>query len=66
MLREARGELGTAIKHCKRATSDAYEAAILNPLMAFKKSKEVKVSDDCVPLYSGDRSSAYSAISPFY
>jgi len=36
----ARGELDDAIKHCKRATYDAYEAAILNQLMEFKKFKD--------------------------
>jgi len=35
----ARDELDDAIKHCKRATYDAYEAAILNQLMEFKNSR---------------------------
>lgn len=33
-------ELADAIKHCKRATYDAYEAAILNQLMEYRKFKD--------------------------
>ncbi len=36
----ARYELADAIKHCKRATYDAYEAAILHQLMELKKFKD--------------------------
>jgi hypothetical protein len=39
-VEESGNELADAIKHCKRATYDAYEAAILNQLMEFKKFKD--------------------------
>ena len=35
----AMDELGDAVKHCKRAAYDAYEAAILNQLMEYRKFK---------------------------
>jgi hypothetical protein len=36
----AMDELGDAVKHCKRAAYDAYEAAILNQLMEYQKFKD--------------------------
>lgn len=36
----AEAELTDAAKHCKRATYDAYEAAILNQLMEYSKFKD--------------------------
>jgi hypothetical protein len=36
----AMDELGDAVKHCKRAAYDAYEAAILNQLMEYRKFKD--------------------------
>lgn len=38
--RTAMDELGDAVKHCKRAAYDAYEAAILNQLMECQKFKD--------------------------
>lgn len=46
---ESGAELSDAAKHCKRATYDAYEAAILNQLMEYQQFKDdyrnTKVTD---------------------
>ncbi|MDF1615250.1 hypothetical protein [Desulfurivibrio dismutans] len=51
----AEEELSDAIKHCKRATYDAYEAAILYQLMEFQKFKDDyrnTIVTDVIPSYS--------------
>lgn len=51
----AEEELFDAIKHCKRATYDAYEAAILYQLMEFQKFKDDyrnTIVTDVIPSYS--------------